>query len=502
MNQTNTSWSFEESPLGRSFLWGLAIVALPVASGFVVSWVIARWAGSSTLGTVSWVMSYATAVLIVGKFGLDLAASRLASEYGIKFPGTLRKLFHTAFGLRLVFTFLVALLSFLFAGPIATFFKDPTLVVPVRVGALVVVCASVYEFNENFLIGLNRLPTVYRIRSVHVGSRVVATCVLVFLGAGAAPILGGYCAAWLLAIGLYAWLLNSYLPQSEPSREPPAILRRLVALSATLALSGASVTIYSHTDRLMLGYFVGVDEVGQFAVAKNTAEVSIFPVYAMVMMLRPALASRFSTDRIAESAVIIRNSLRYSFVSGVLFASILATLGVPLVRFVFSDEFTYAGGLMVFFVGVLLLRSVGAIILPALVAAERTRFYAYLTAATAVLNIVLNLVLIPAHQSRGAVVATILSYGLLMVLGLREVFARFRLSMSLRAFSLAVRTILAGATASGALWWKTHQMTPGWNTLVWASLVAALYFVLIFAFRVGGLDDVRGLLSNLRKQKS
>ena len=501
MSQQQT-WSFQNTSPARSFLWSLAITVLPVASGFIVSWVIARWAGPSVVGTVSWVMSFATAVLIVGKFGLDLATSRLATEYGVQNPGYLRRLFRTGFGLRLLFTGVVALLSFVFAAHIAAFFNDPNLLWPIRVGALVVVCASLYEFKENFLIGLNRLGTVYKIRSLNLVSRVLLTIILVSLGFSASTILGGYCAAWLLAIGAYAILLHRYLP-SDPVTETPEAgsFRRLFLLSATLAVSSASVTIFTHMDRLMLGYFWGVEEVGQFAVARNIAEVSLFPVFAMIMMLRPALASRYSEGEMSQCSLIIRRSMRFSLVSGVLFASILAVLGIPLITTVFSDSFRYAGELMILFIWIIAFRSIGSVILPALVAADRTRVYAYLTTGCAVINFVLNLVLIPKYQARGAIMATIVSYGVLLLAGLKEVFDTYELRIGIRSISLGFRTILAGVLASTLIWWLFHQNPAASHAFLWAALLAVLYVLLIFMFRVGTFSDVRSLLINLRNTK-
>src|SRR5512139_746621 len=104
MNTQRTGWSYQDASLGQSFIWSLAITALPVITGFVVSWVIARWGGPTIIGSVSWVMSFATTLLIPAKFGLDLSASQLASEYGVKSPGRLRALLRTSMGMRLVFT--------------------------------------------------------------------------------------------------------------------------------------------------------------------------------------------------------------------------------------------------------------------------------------------------------------------------------------------------------------------------------------------------------------
>jgi O-antigen/teichoic acid export membrane protein len=244
-----------------------------------------------------------------------------------------------------------------------------------------------------------------------------------------------------------------------------------------------------------------MDEVGQYAVARNISELSLFPVFAVVMLLRPALAARFSTGRMAESAQIIRDSMRFSFASGVLFAGIFIVLGKNLVTFVFSDAFESAGQLMVFFVGVVVLRSAGSVILPALVGAERTRVYAYLTTISAILNILLNLLLIPRYGSRGAVVATVVSYCVVLSLGLREVMRSYRISVSLAAAFVAFRTILAGAAASSVVWWLAERPTPAWAVVLWAGLLTTLYFVLLYILQVSSFSYVSKLFTNMRKQK-
>ncbi len=501
MSTQRTDWSYQESSLGQSFLWSLAITALPVLAGFVISWVIARWSGPTVIGTVSWVMSYATILLIPAKFGLDLSASQLASEFGVKAPGELRAILRTSMGLRLAFTLLVSVLSLLFAAPVARFFKDASLAVPIRVGALIVFCTSLYEFQENFLVGLNRFQTVYKIRSIHLSLRVFFTCVLVAIGGGAAVILGGYCAAWIIGIVLFAVLLYRYLPAADPSPIPGGHMKTLLRLSMALAVSGASVTLYSHMDRLILGYFSGVDEVGQYVVARNISEVSLFPVFAAMMMLRPALAARYSTGEVGECSQIIRKTLRYSFVSGVWFCAVFLALGVPLVTFVFSDTFRYSGELLGLFIGVIAFRSVGAVILPALMAADRTRLYAYLTMTSAAIYFGLCVLLIPRFESRGAIVATILSYGVLMVIGLKEVFRIYRVPLGWRSISYPIRTILAGIVASGITWWCTERAPIKVHVVLAAALVSVLYFSMILALRVGTFSDLRSLRSNLRQAK-
>lgn len=502
MSDNRQSWSFLDTTVERSFLWSLALTLLPVISAFGVSWVIARFSGPTTWGIVSWTMALATALLIVAKLGLDLGASRIASEVGVKQPGMLRPLFRTALTLRLLTTLSVAALTFLFAPQIARWLGEAALATPVRLGAGVVVCASVYEFQEQFLVGLNRHGLVSRVRSLALSLRVVATVAVVAAGLGAATILGGYLVAWLVGIVVFAVLLHRYLPPAQAGAKG-ALRRRLLRISVPLAVSSASVTIYSQIDKLMLGYFDTVTEVGQYSIARAVVEVSLFPSFAFVMTLRPALASRYSRGEIGQCGGLIADSLRLSLVSGVLFASLFAVLSVPLLQTVYSDSYGYAGELMVLFAGVLVLRSLGALILPALVAAERTSMYAWLTTGSAIANFGLNLLLIPAYHARGAIVATIVSYGALMGIGLWQVFRIFHVRFSAAGFGRFIRTVLAGIGAAGASWLILDQSGSGagWKAVAISGLHAVLFLALVVAFRVVTPREVSAAAHKLLRTK-
>jgi O-antigen/teichoic acid export membrane protein len=494
------SWSFLDTSIERSFAWSLALTILPVIASFVVSWVIARWSGPVVWGTVSWTMAFATALLIVGKMGFCVGASRLASELGVKRPGALRALFTTALAMRAVTTIAVAALSFAFAAPVAGWFHDGALVWPIRIASAILICASFFEFQEQYLIGLNRHDVVSRTRSLMLALRIVLTAMVVGMGWGAASVLSGYVLAWVVGIAVFGVLIHRRLPPATEGEPRSALRRRLLAISVPLAVSGASVTVFTQMDKLMLGYFDKVHEVGQYSIARAVTEVSLFPAFAFVTMLRPALASRFSSGRLDECARLIRNSLRLSLVSGVLFASVLAVMAVPLLTLVYSSEFRYAGELMVLFVWVIALRSLGALVLPALVAAEKTRLYAYLTTFSALVNFVLNLLLIPRYHARGAVLATIVSYALLLVAGLRQVFTIFKVRVGWRGVSMAARTVLAGVAAGSILWIILERSPdPGWGVVLWGIVQTVVYVFLVMAFGVIRTADVRQMLGNLLK---
>jgi len=274
-------------------------------------------------------------------------------------------------------------------------------------------------------------------------------------------------------------------------------------MTLPLAVSSASVAVYTQIDKLVLGYFDNLQEVGQYSIARAVMEVSLFPAFAMVTTLRPALASRFARGELTECARLVKRSLLLTLVAGVCFGSVFLVLSVPLVQMVYSTKYRYAGELMTWFASVIVIRSLGALVLPALLAADRIKTYAWLTAGAAALNLLLNILLIPHMHSRGAIVATIVSYGLLLVMGLREVFGVFNVRLHARSIGRAIRTVLAGAIVAGIVWLAIRQLPE--DQWVWTVVLAALqvvaYAALILAFRVVRPAELRPMMGNLLRVK-
>jgi O-antigen/teichoic acid export membrane protein len=187
----------------------------------------------------------------------------------------------------------------------------------------------------------------------------------------------------------------------------------------------------------------------------------------------------------------------------VLFGSVFLVLSVPLLELVYSDKYRYAGQLMTWFASVIVIRSLGSLVLPALLAADKIKYYAWLTFGAAMLNLGLNVLFIPHMHSRGAILSTIISYGLLLLFGLREVFHVFEVRLGPRSMGAVLRTLLAGGVVAGLVWLIIGQVGVGhWAwTLALAVFQVVLYGTLIFAFRVVSPAEIRPAMGNLLRLK-
>lgn len=414
----------DNGSVASGYCWTFGSTALPLAGAFIVSLIVARAMGPRAAGLINWTMAVATVFLIIAKFGVEGASSRLASEYQETSPEALPLLMRSGMILRLAFTLPTAAAAFLSAGVLAGFFGEPALTPLLRLGGLVIFSVSFNELAALLLLGLGRFRFLFLTRLLTFSARVGLTAAAAYLAAGPAGVLWAYAAA--SAVTAAAAFMR--LPVGGRGAQPAsggAVTPRLLRLSSTLAISGASVTIYSMLDKIMLGYFTTATEVGIYSMARNLLETSLFPTFALVMTLRPLLARAWAAGERRRCSSLVNSSLRGAIFYSACAVTVFACLAGPLVTGLYSRSFAASARILVLFTPLLVMRAVGSVILPGLIASDRAGTYAWLTLTGAVLNFVLNILLIPRYGATGAVVSTLISYMPIEIAGLLALSRRF-----------------------------------------------------------------------------
>ncbi len=400
----------------RDLSWNLTSALLPILGSFLVSVFLAPYLGDALWGRYSLVMTATTLWLIVAKFGVHAATSRLVSEHDADAGIWIR----AGLLLRGSFAMGVALLSAATAIPLGHSFGLQESagiflwIVPV------LVAASAQEFATELLVGLRQFRGLLAARASMLLLRLAAVSLVVI---GSRP-LGDFLGGHALAQAIPATVVLILLLRAHPRHHAPLrpALRRTWELSLPLAFGSASFLIFSHTDRLMLGWFWNESTVGQFAVARNVLDASLFPMTAVAWSLRPALV-RAATGR-GDFGRELRRGALLGGGFALLAPLLLGLLGPRLVVMVFGPGYTPAAELLRWMLPILALRAAGVLIFPALIALDEQSHYARLMAITAAVNVLANLFLIPRWGSEGAVVGTLIALLVLTVGGYLRVGRR------------------------------------------------------------------------------
>lgn len=484
----------KERSFTEGYFWNFAATALPLVGAFIVSLIVARCMGPRVAGLVYWTMALATIFLIVAKFGIDGAASRLASEYRISEPVLIAGLVRSSLLLRLVFTVPTAVAASVLAPELAHFFGEEALVPFFRVGGVLIFAVSVNELAALIILGLGRFRMLFAMRLAMLVLRVSLVLAAALLAAGGVGVIWAFVVASLLPGAAIFVVLLRIGPAGDGGDESRQRRRRLLRLSATLAVSGASVTIYSLLDKLMLGYFAGSTEVGLYSMARNVVEVSLFPTFALIMTLRPALAGAYAERDTGRCARLVNHSIRNSILYASCVVVVFACLGRPLIIGLYNESFAESAELLVLFLPLIVMRSIGSVILPGLIAAERAGTYARLTVLGAVCNFAFNAVLIPQWGAKGAVVSTLISYLPIEVLGLKALAGTLP-SFWRRGDLVRVAKTAAAGTLFVVLYIRFVPQPGGLIlSIVHAALITVVFWLALVSLKVFTRSEMRDIL--------
>ncbi len=172
--------------------------------------------------------------------------------------------------------------------------------------------------------------------------------------------------------------------------------------------------IYFRIDSVMLGFMIGETEVGIYSLSYRLYEGTIFMATSVMIVIFPKLSS-YGYDDLKR--IFMRGFFLLSGISILIFIG-LFFVGELVIESFYSSEFSRS-------IGILKIISFSVLaVFPAhlttqfLIARDRNHLFLLITAMGALLNIVLNLLLIPTMRSSGAAIATLATEVLILLLSL------------------------------------------------------------------------------------
>ncbi len=245
-------------------------------------------------------------------------------------------------------------------------------------------------------------------------ARTIATLGYLVVAAGLLALQAGvYAFAWLTVadVALLAlaqgWMLRR-ATANAPLHANLQTARELLRDAWPLVLSGMTVMLYMRTDQLMLAYFIDDAAVGGFAAAARISELWYVLPMTVAYVAGPILLGRGAPNS--------REYLEplHGYTRGLValtYMAIIATVIAPalILDFVYGPTYAaFAPVLTIHFWSVLFV-VLGVMQGQWLVARNATRFSLLRTLVGAVVNVLLNLALIPVFGAIGAAIGTLLA---------------------------------------------------------------------------------------------
>jgi O-antigen/teichoic acid export membrane protein len=453
---------------------------LEVAISFLAQVLAARYLRTADFGGITVGVTLVNLGAIVGTAGLDEGLTRYLPRYGSADRPPLARL---AFLVTVPLSFVLGAAIALNAEFIsATLLRDPSVTTSVRVFGATIPFASVLVLA----IGGIRGQEVSRYR-VYVENLLRPTLrfglvvAAVILGLGQTGFALAYAVPYAVGAAVAVLLLSRTFDRSTVAASVDRIdrerTREVLRYSVTMMVSRSANFLYRSVDVFLVLYFIGAGAVGAYGVAYAAAR--LVGMFSMAFnFLGAPIASRVEAGTGVEDMVTAHQpAFRWLVVLSIPAMTPLLLFPEPFITGVYRPRYAAGAAALVvlaFAFGVdnvfnafgNLLRGMGA-----------SRTLAIDSAAGAVVNVALNLLLIPRYGILGAAVATLAAYFLMDALKTVQLWSltgRFPLSTP------TVTPAVVGAPLVGAAYLLRDLVPTSLPGLVaFGAVFATVYFTAV-----------------------
>jgi len=432
--------------------------------------------GPAGFGRFQTLVTYTSVITVLVDLGFNTLYVREAARH----PGEIARYLSNLITTRL-------LMSLLGLVVLAVALRIPGLQSLLLPGFLLMILASLSQLLRQTFYALQRVGFDAVETVLEAGVLLVLTLAGILTRQGVAYFLWAYALSYAFAcVFILTVLVVRRIAVLRPRFELRLVSTWLVA-SLPLALTFVVTTLYFKIDVPILQLFRSFDEVGWYASAYKPFEALLFVPMSMLNVIFPLLAvyHREAPERLA--------------VATDRFYKLLLLLGWPLTVgvFVLAPGLTsllhlyrqaepalaiLALGIVFMFINNTWIGTLNAI--------DRQAAFTWAALASLIVNVGLNLLLIPAYGYVGAAWATVLTEAVLFVAGLLLTRHFLRLVPVLR---LSWRVLIAGLLMGVPLW-LLRGFTGGWVTLGLVALGGLIYAaaaLLLRALDAGELDMIR-----------
>ncbi|MUV57115.1 oligosaccharide flippase family protein [Halogeometricum sp. CBA1124] len=400
---------FQELLKGGGVAFGASLFSKAV--GFVFNITLARFLGASGYGLFVLGLTVAHFAQPVALLGLPDGIVRYVSKYRSEDrPAKVRGTVLTSIGISAAFAVVLGAGVFLFAGELATrVFDEPELVQILPLFGLAVPFYVLLQTSTSVAVGFKRIEYQQVVRNV--------LFPLLKLGAvGGALLLGyqlqGAVSGLVVAVALASVAGVVVIPRLFTEIElrgavDPEV-SRLLRYSLPVFLSGFSYLALNQIDRLVLGAFRPSSAVGIYNASSVLSQQGVLFFAAIVTIFNPIASDLYSSGSIERLQTVYRTVTRWILMLSFPIAVVGSLFATELLR-LFNAQFVAGVPILVLLFGAQLLYvAVG----PAGELLQMSGFQDIVlldTVSMLVVNVVLNLLLVPRYGAIGAAVATAVS---------------------------------------------------------------------------------------------
>jgi O-antigen/teichoic acid export membrane protein len=429
-----------ETDLTAAIRGALVVMIIRVAGAgtlYLSNVLLARWMGSFEYGIYAYTWVWVLVLGSIAPFGLNVAVLRYLPDYQVnekwhRMNGMIRNSRTIVLGTSLFIAGIAALVVFMSRTGI-----DDYYITPLYIAFASVTLYALIDLYEGLARSFKWLKLAFA-PSYLLRPAVLVIFLAFVVSAGIVPTASIALIAVFISGGLVlsvqAWLFSRRIATVVPRVRPVYHSWYWIRNSIPFLLVEAFYLVLTNTDIIMLGIYLEPDDVGIYFAASRTTNLIMFILFAIQAMLASQFSSLYAEKKHKQLAELFTGAIRWAFWPSLLAGVVLVVIGKPVLSLFgpgFVEGYTV---LVILILSVLLKAAAGPVDLLLNMTGNQVRC-AMVLGCSAVLNIILNILLIPRFGLVGAAIATTTS--IVVSTGLFVLLAKSRLGIV--AFALYSR---------------------------------------------------------------
>jgi len=421
-NRINSDIHLKELLKGSSIAFVLRIIG--IIAGYIFTLLITRGYGAEAMGIFALSFTLLQIASVISRLGMDTALLRFVAEYSSQGKWEVVKdVYKKAIKLVIPFSVLLSVLVFFLSPYIAEYvFKKPHLTPYFQIASIGIVPFVLLYIHTESLRGLKKIKEymflqqagIFIIASIILGALTLYMSSLqTSINLNKLPIAVYIFSVFVLSIIAYfIWKKYTKKEHSQSEQKLPAqkglSYSYILSVSVPMLFSSSLALIMGWTDTIMLGMFRTEEEVGIYNVALRVSMITSITLMAINTIAAPKFAEFWGKGDIERLAKIAQQSTKLIFWTS--FPILLIFLIFPKqILGIFGEEFKAGAiALMILTVGQFVNAAAGSVGY-ILQMTGHQKFHQNIVLVGALLNIILNYLLIPIYGIIGAAIASAIS---------------------------------------------------------------------------------------------
>lgn len=387
-------------------LWALVARITSLVVSFFVSIYLVRYLGPENYGQLSYAISFVGLFSIISNVGIDNILYRDL----IKYPSERNAYLGSAFIIKFAAGALASLATIISVYLLST--SDVSRLVIVLLSATFLFNAFNvigYQFQADVAQKYTSIIALFAVFTLNLLKLLVIWMDEGILYIGVIFLIESILYA-VLFLAAYLWRYGSLLNWRFSRRISLSLLRD----SWPFIFIAAFTTIYARIDQVMLKHMMDASAVGLYDAAVRLAEIWLFVPALIASSLFPAIVNARENNPIEyKKRLVLLTGLLAIF--GLLVAIPATILAEEMTLFLYGSAFIASAGVLSIYVWASVFASIDIVVRYFLIAENRRTLIFIISMGTALVNVGLNLFLIPKYGIIGAAWATLISYVLLTV---------------------------------------------------------------------------------------